>query len=106
MMREQVNNQRGNTANLILELKKNNQELVKKLIQQGQKAGVFQKNIDIPLLMSTLLGTVSYLINTQHYYKEINNLQSLSEAQFKKLLKNKLSAHFKLIFKAILTNEG
>ena len=106
MQREQVTNQRGVTSDLILNLKKRNQALVRQLIQEGQKTGDFKKNIDIPLMMATLVGTVSHLVTTQHYYIEINNLQSLSEEDVKKHIKKKLSHHLKFLFKAILTHEA
>ena len=105
MMREQVTNQRGVTSGLIQDYKKRNQLLVKQLIQEGQKTGDFSKNIDIPILMGTLIGTVSHLVATQHYYREINNLQNMPDEQFQKLIKKKLSTHFKFLFKALLTHE-
>ena len=106
MMREQVaNHQRGATSELIQDYKKRNQQLVKQLIQEGQKAGDFSKNIDIPILMGTLIGTVSHLVATQHFYREINNLQNMPDEQFQKLIKKKLSNHFKFLFKALLTHE-
>ena len=106
MMREQVGNHRHAISGLIYEYKKRNQALVKQLIQEGQKTGDFVKNIDIPLLMTTLVGTVSHMVTTQHSYKEINNLQSMPEDQFQKLIRKKLSLHIKFIFKAILTHEA
>jgi len=106
MMREQVGNHRHAIADLIQEYKKRNQALVKQLIQEGQKAGDFVKNVDIPLLMTTLVGTVSHMVTTQHSYKEINNLQSMPDDQFQKLIRKKLSAHIKFLFKAILTHEA
>jgi hypothetical protein len=56
--------------------------------------------------MMTLVGTVSQLITTQHYYREINDLQSMPEEEFQKLIKKKLSQHLKKIFKSILTHEA
>ena len=106
MMREQVANTRSGTADIIQHFKKRNQELVKQLIHEGQKAGHFIKTIDIPLLMATLIGTVSNMVTTQHFYREINNLQAMPDEQFQKLIKKKLSAHLKFIFKAILTHEA
>jgi len=105
MVREQVVNHTGITAKLITQMKKRNQEIISKLIHQGQKKGEFKRNIDIPLMMATLVGTAGHLIATQPYYREINNLQSMSEEEFQKLLKKKLSQHLKKLFKAILTNE-
>jgi AcrR family transcriptional regulator len=106
MMREQVGNHRHAISGLIQDYKKRNQALVKQLIQEGQKTGDFVKNIDIPLLMTTLVGTVSHMITTQHSYKEINNLQAMPDDQFQKLIRKKLSAHIKFLFKAILTHEA
>lgn len=105
LAREQMVNSGGATSKLIHQLKKTNQELVKQLISEGQKKGEFKKNIDVPLMMATLIGTTSHLVTTQHYYRELNNLQSMPDEEFQNLLRKKLSHHLKLIFKAILIYE-
>ncbi len=105
MMREQVAIQRTATSVLIHDFKKRNQQMAKQLIQEGQKTGDFTKNVDVPILMATLVGTVSHLVATQHFYREINNLQAMPDEQFQKLMKKKLSTHLKFLFKATLTNE-
>lgn len=105
MAREQVVNHTGTTIKLIYEMKKRNQELISKLIHEGQKKGEFKKNIDIPLMMATLIGTCNSMVTTQYYYREINHLQSLSGEEFQKHIKKKLSQHLKKLFKAILTYE-
>ena len=105
MVREQVMNHTGVTGELIFQMKKRNQELIGRLIQEGQKKGEFKKNIDVPLMMATLIGTANSMVTTQHYYREINSLQSLTEEEFKKHVRKKLSQHLKKIFKAILTHE-
>ena len=105
MMREQVGNRKSATSELIYEFKKRNQLLVKQLIHEGQKSGDFNKNIDIPILMATLIGTVSHLVATQHFYRVINNLQDMPDEQFQKLMKKKIGTHLKFLFKATLTNE-
>ena len=105
MTREQMLHQKGATPKLIQDLKKTNQDLVGQLIAEGQKKGQFKKNIDIPLMMATLIGTVSHVVTTQHYYKKMNNLESLTDEEFKKQIKKKLSNHLKSLFKATLTYE-
>ncbi|HKB43205.1 MAG TPA: TetR family transcriptional regulator [Chitinophagaceae bacterium] len=105
MVREQVLNHTGITAELIFQMKKRNQALITRLIHQGQKKGEFKKNIDIPLMMVTMIGTGNNMVASQHYYRQVNNLQSMSEEEFQKHIKKKLSQHLKKIFKAILTNE-
>ena len=86
-------------------MKKRNQELIKKLIQEGQRKGEFRKNIDIPMMMTTMIGTAHNLVTQKHYYKELNNLNDLSEEEFEKHIRKKLSNHLKMVFKAILTHE-
>ena len=105
MVREQMVNNNGFIAGQIIKLKKRNQQLIQQLIQEGQKKGVFKKNVDVTLLMMTLTGTVSQMITTSHYYREVNNLQSMPEDEFIEYAKKKLSVQMKIIFKAILTHE-
>lgn len=105
MSREQMADVKGATTKLIHQLKKKNQELVQQLISEGQKKGEFRKNIDVPLLMATLIGTTGHLVTTQHYYRKLNNLETLSDEDFEKHIKKKLSSHLKSVFKAILTYE-
>ena len=102
LSREQMVDLKGTNTQLIHELKRTNQELVKKLIHEGQKRSEFKKNIDVPLMMATLVGTTSHLVTTQHYYRKLNNLESLSNEEFEKHIKKKLSTHLKSLFKATL----
>ena len=106
MVREQMMNNNGFIANQIHVMKTRNQALIKQLVLEGQDKGVFKKDVDVPLLMMTMIGTVSQLVTTQHsFYKEMNNLQHLSEEAFTEHIKTTLSQHLKKIFKAILSNE-
>lgn len=103
MVREQIAQADPEICAMIHETKRQNQEFIKKLIEEGQKKGDFKKNIDVPLMMVTMIGTANQLISTQHYYKEINHLQDMSSEDFQKLLRKKLTTHLKTLFKAILT---
>lgn len=105
MVREQMIDKDTPLAALIHDLKKKNQESIKKLIHEGQSSGDFKKNIDIVLMMATLVGTVSHMIMSQHFYKKMNNLEHLSEVEFHRHLRKKLSTHLKNLFKITLTNE-
>jgi len=107
MLREQmVNATGGPIAQQITQLKQTNQNLFKQIILEGQKKGEFKKGLDIHLLMMTLVGTVSQLIATQHFYREANNLQALSGEEFEKHSKKKLAPYLKNLFKAILSYEA
>jgi AcrR family transcriptional regulator len=104
MTREQMNNT-GAITEQIYQLKQRNQSLIKQLINEGQKTGDFKKNIDVSFLMMTLSGTSNQLMTAQHYYRKINNLESMSNEDFEKLIKKKLSSYLKNLFKAVLTYE-
>ena len=106
MIREQLLEKNNAVATLIYDLKKRNQASIKRLIHEGQKAGAFKKNIDIVLMMTTLVGTVSQMITAQRFYKEMNHLEGMPEPEFQKYVKKKLSAHLKNLFKVILTYEA
>jgi len=106
MTREQMVSKGSKTYQLIHQLKKTNQALIQQLIKEGQKKAEFKKNVDIPLMMVTLIGTINHLLTTKHYYREINNLQSLTDEEFEKHLRKKLSNHLKFVFKALLTYEA
>jgi len=105
MTREQLNNS-GAITEQIYQLKQKNQSLIKQLIQEGQKTGDFKKNIDVSFLLMTLIGTTSQLVTGQNYYRKINNLESMADEDFEKLIRKKLSSYLKNLFKAVLTYEG
>ena len=106
MMREQMIEKDTPIAGLIHELKKRNLESIRKLINEGQKSGAFKKNIDIVLMMTTMVGTVSQMITSQHFYKKMNNMEYMPEVEFQKHIRKKLSAHLKNLFKHLIVNEA
>ena len=105
MVKEQMMNNNEFITAQIHEMKVRNQGLIKQLIQEGQDKGVFKKDIDVPLMMMTMVGTVSQLVTTQHFYKEINGLQDMPDKEFQQHIRSKLSQHLKKIFNVILSNE-
>jgi AcrR family transcriptional regulator len=105
MVREQMADNNGPIAEQIFQLKQTNQGLIKQLINEGQRKGEFKKNVDIPFLMMTLVGTTSQLVTAQHYYRKANQLESLSDVEFEKHIKKKLCTYLKNVFKAILVYE-
>ncbi len=105
MLLEQLSNNTGDVARLIHELKVRNQASIKKLIREGQKSGEFKKSIDDVFLMATIVGTVSQMIISEFFYREVNGLEHLSDEEYREVTGKKLRTHLKSIFKAILINE-
>ncbi len=106
MAREQVLQHNPEVNAAILNMKKQNQELIARLIQEGQQNGAFRKQIDIPMLMTTMVGTANQLVTTKHHYRELSHLNQLSDPEFEQEIRKKLSQHLKNLFKHLLTNEA
>lgn len=105
LTREQVLNSTGDIANLILDMRKRNLEIISRLIREGQESGAFAKDVDIPMMMTIMVGTANHLITTKQYYKEITGMQSMSEEAFQEYIREQLSTQLKSLFKIILTHE-
>ncbi|OJW85274.1 MAG: hypothetical protein BGO69_06560 [Bacteroidetes bacterium 46-16] len=92
-----------NISELIYDSKARNMEMVKKILQEGQKKGEFRKNIDVALLMATMIGTSNHFTSSQAFYRRYNNLKDMSDEDFQKYLKKKLGTYLKTLFKSLLT---
>jgi AcrR family transcriptional regulator len=106
MMREHMLLKNSIISEAIFALKKRTLEYIKRLINEGQKAGVFKKNIDIPLMMCTMFGTANNLISSEEFYKDACSLKDMPEEAFQRYIKKKLSHHLKTLFKATLTYDA
>lgn len=106
MLCEQVINKNPVIIKTLSEIKMRNAELINKLIIDGQKKGVFKKNIDVVMLMSTLVGTVIQVLINQPFYRNFYDLKKMPNKEFEETVQKKLSIHVKKLFKAILTNEA
>lgn len=107
MLREQLSGEDRTQiiSDLIFQLKIKNWEGIDSILREGQEKGHFRNNIDVTLLSATLYGTVNHIITTQSFYRKINNLESMDQAEFEKYLKHQLSKHLKSIFKATVAYE-
>lgn len=103
---EQVINQNPVIIELMEKMKNRNSSCINDLIRYGQKKGLFKKQVDIPMMMNTLIGTITHILVNLEFYRSYHNLGALSEEEFERVIKRKLSAHIKIIFKVILTNES
>ena len=106
LLAEQIINQNPTIIQLMEKMKSRNSECVNDLIRLGQKKGLFKKNIDIPMLTCTLVGTVSQMLIGMDFYKSYHHLEAMKNEEFEALMKKKLSTHIKNIYKAILTHES
>ncbi|HLA56678.1 MAG TPA: TetR family transcriptional regulator [Flavobacterium sp.] len=85
------------------EVKKRNLESLEQIIHEGQEMGMFQKNINIPLIPPTILGTFFHVQTNKFFYQDLLGLKT--DEAFDNYLTTELTAHIQQTIKALLTNE-
>lgn len=106
MLCELVTNKNETLVKTANQLKLRSAEVVNDLIKDGQKKGVFKKNVDVLMMLNTMIGTTWQAMISKTYYREFYKLQTLTDEAFDTLVRKKLSIHIKTLFKSILINEA
>lgn len=102
MMREQVLIKEGPLFTYLRDMKRQNRSLIEVAVKAGQKAGLFQKNIDVSMLAVTLIGSVNHFFSNYKFVCEENAIKD-SGTDFDIKSIEKLRSHIKVMFKAFLT---
>jgi AcrR family transcriptional regulator len=105
MQQEQMLKKNEGINTLLREVKKNNARVIEKLVVEGQKKGAFRKDVDVVLMMNTIIGICLQTFISQDFYKFYNNLDDMPQEAFYEQLKTRLSRHIKTLLKAILVYE-
>lgn len=87
-----------------MNIKKENSELFRKIIVEGQEKGAFRKDVNIPLITPTIMGILVHFQMNRLYFEQILNLPM--EEDFENYIHNELTAHIKQTIKALLANEN
>jgi len=106
MVSVQVTNKNPSILKAANQVKIRNAKVIAELIKDGQKKGVFKENIDLILMLNTLVGTVNQNMMNLDYYREFNSQTEMTDEAFQSIIKKRLSIHIKKLFKAMLTNES
>lgn len=86
------------------DLKKGNLKSIESIIQDGQEKGIFRKDIVIPLLTTTILGTYFHFHLNRPFYQNLLNLNT--EEEYNIYIKTTLTMHIQQTIKALLTYES
>jgi AcrR family transcriptional regulator len=106
IIREQVSESNSPITVFIRELKRKNLASINRLIAEGQKSGAFRNDIDVPMLMTTLVGTMSHTVTSKAFYREVSELEHLSDQEYVLHIKHRLSSHLKDLIKRLISNEN
>lgn len=86
------------------ELKKGNLKSLEAIIQEGQKKGVFRKDVIIPLITPTILGTFFHFQMNKPFFQDLLNLNT--EELYNNYIKTHLTTHIQQTIKALLIYEN
>ena len=84
------------------QIKKSNIKSLEKIIHEGQNLNVFRKDINIPLIIPTILGTYFYFQMNKPFLSDILMLDS--EEKYNDYTKNELTNHIQQTIKSLLLN--
>lgn len=86
-----------------VERKKENFNLIKSFVEEGQQAGVFSKNLNIPLIVPTILGTYFNFYYNKRFFQAMHNLDEQNSIDT--FIEDELIPHIQKTIKALLTYE-
>ncbi|RTY72738.1 TetR/AcrR family transcriptional regulator [Flavobacterium sp. LS1P28] len=85
------------------ELKKGNLKSLEIIIKEGQNKGIFRKDIIIPLITPTILGTFFHFHMNKPFFENLLNLKT--EDLYNNYIKTNLTTHIQQTVKALLIYE-
>jgi len=86
------------------DIKKANLQSLEIIVHEGQIKGIFRKDVIIPLIMPTMLGTYFHFQMNKTYFEEILDLKT--DEEFNTYIKTTLTMHIQQTIKALLTYES
>jgi AcrR family transcriptional regulator len=87
-----------------IDLKRQNLEVFKKIIEEGQASGVFRKDVNIIMIPPTIMGTLVHFQTNRQYFELILDLET--DEKYELYIENELTAHIKQTIKALLVHEN
>lgn len=103
ILRQQLSNEMSPIASLMEAVRQRNTSIIAKIVQEGQASGEFRKDVDIPLLLFTMVGTAYQTLHSRESYRKMHSMDAISDEAFMAELKQRLKQHIFFLFKAILS---
>ncbi|EKT3966120.1 TetR family transcriptional regulator [Flavobacterium psychrophilum] len=101
---ETASNKRNINFSAFTEVKKQNYLSFQKIIEEGQEKGIFKKNINIPLIMPIVIGSLTHFNNSRLFFEDILGLKT--ENEFDNYIENEFTKHIQQTIKALLVYEN
>ncbi|OIV43724.1 TetR/AcrR family transcriptional regulator [Flavobacterium johnsoniae] len=101
---ELASKKREESLTAFTELKKGNLKSLESIIKEGQSKGIFRKDVIIPLITPTIMGTFFHFHMNKSFFEELLNLNT--ETLYNDYIKNSLTKHIQQTIKALLVYEN
>lgn len=95
---------REQNLHVFTEFQKGNLKSLETIIEEGQKKGIFRKDIIIPLITPTILGTFFHFHMNKPFFENLLNLKT--EDLYNNYIKTNLTKHIQQTIKALLIYEN
>lgn len=86
-----------------MQIKRENAEIFRKIIAEGQAKGVFKKDLHTDLIPATVMGTMIHIRNNKIYFENLLGLTT--EEDFENYINTEVTHHIKQTIKALLAYE-
>jgi len=86
-----------------MQIKRENAEIFRKIVAEGQAKGVFKNDLEIDLIPATVMGTMIHVRNNKIYFENLFGLTT--EEAFEDYINTKVTHHIKQTIKALLSYE-
>jgi AcrR family transcriptional regulator len=87
-----------------MNVKKENSEIFRRIIREGQNKGQFRTDINTDLIPSTVMGTLVHIHSNKPYFELFYGLDT--EEKFEDYINTTVTKHIKQTIKALLANEN
>jgi AcrR family transcriptional regulator len=101
---EMSTNKRGLDIEEFKKVKNTNLATITKIIKEGQDQNIFSKDVIIPLIPTTVIGTYFHFQMNKPYYKELFEIET--DLDYENYNLNELTKHLQKTIKALLTYEN
>jgi AcrR family transcriptional regulator len=100
---EFASKKREQNLKVLSELKKGNLMSLETIIKEGQNKGVFRKDVIIPLITPTIMGTFFHFYMNRSFFENLLNLKT--DLLYNDYIKTNLTKHIQQTIKALLIYE-
>lgn len=95
---------RSINLNAFVELKKGNLKTLETIIEEGQNKGLFRKDVIVPLITPTILGTFFHFETNRPFFENLLDLKT--HEKYDNYIKTTLTKHIQQTIKALLIYES